>query len=133
VVTDTIDRASRIHVDCLPLPVDGNSLGRGCVLDSAAEYLSEGAALCPRRGSGQGPRKQAIAVHPSHVLMLSLQIIDEIRHSVSVLHTLPDDVQSSARHVYYEALKYCFWANTAVAAIALVSAIFARGKGLDRD
>ncbi|KAJ9495056.1 hypothetical protein H2202_009531 [Exophiala xenobiotica] len=60
------------------------------------------------------------------------KLIDEIRHSVSVLKTLPPDVQLAARHVYYSALRYAFIANTAVAAVALVSAFFARGRSLDR-
>lgn len=62
-----------------------------------------------------------------------LQLIDQIRHSVAVLKTLPPEVQSVARHVYYRALQYAFLANTAVAAIGLVSAFFARGKSLQRN
>ncbi|KIW17245.1 hypothetical protein PV08_04436 [Exophiala spinifera] len=61
------------------------------------------------------------------------KLIDEIRHSVSVLKKLPPDVQLAARHVYYTALRYAFIANTAVAAIALVSAFFAKGKSLHRS
>lgn len=60
------------------------------------------------------------------------KVIDAIRHSVSVLDTLPAEVQSLARHVYYDALRYAFIANTIVAAIALISALFARGKSLKR-
>ncbi|KIX97486.1 uncharacterized protein Z520_06938 [Fonsecaea multimorphosa CBS 102226] len=59
-------------------------------------------------------------------------LIDQIRHSVAVLDRLPPDVQSAARHVYYRALKYAYMANTAVAAVALLSAFFARGKSLHR-
>ncbi|KIX10473.1 uncharacterized protein Z518_01556 [Rhinocladiella mackenziei CBS 650.93] len=60
------------------------------------------------------------------------QLIDKIRHSVTVLQTLPPEVQSAARHVYYDALQYAFIANTVVAAIGLGSAFFARGKSLNR-
>jgi hypothetical protein len=61
-----------------------------------------------------------------------LQLIDEIRHSITALRTLPPDVQSIARHIYYEALQYTFLANTAVALVALVASFFAQGKGLHR-
>ncbi|OQU96190.1 hypothetical protein CLAIMM_02303 [Cladophialophora immunda] len=60
------------------------------------------------------------------------ELVDQIRHSVAVLDRLPPDVQSAARHVYYRALKYAYIANTAVAAVALLSAFFARGKSLHR-
>ncbi|EXJ92392.1 hypothetical protein A1O3_00942 [Capronia epimyces CBS 606.96] len=61
------------------------------------------------------------------------KIIDEIRHSITSLKTLPPEVQSAARHVYYDALQCGFIANTAVAALALVTSFFARGKSLDRS
>ncbi|OAL34145.1 hypothetical protein AYO20_06600 [Fonsecaea nubica] len=60
------------------------------------------------------------------------ELVDQIRHSVAVLDHLPPEVQSAARHVYYRALRYAYVANTAVAAVALVSAFFARGKSLHR-
>ncbi|TVY91668.1 putative transporter [Lachnellula willkommii] len=60
------------------------------------------------------------------------QIIDEIRHSVTVLDTLPVEIQSIARHIYYKALVYSFQASTAVGAIAFISAFFARGGNLNR-
>jgi len=62
-----------------------------------------------------------------------LQIVDEIRHSVSVLKDLPPEVQGLAREVYFEALRYAFLASTGVALVALISAFFARGRRLDRD
>ncbi|OAP55700.1 hypothetical protein AYL99_09852 [Fonsecaea erecta] len=61
------------------------------------------------------------------------ELVDQIRHSVAVLDRLPPDVQSAARQVYYRGLKYAYIANTAVAAIALLSAFFARGKSLHRQ
>jgi hypothetical protein len=39
-------------------------------------------------------------------------------------------VQLAARHVYYDGLRYSFAASTAVAALALLSAMFAKGSGL---
>lgn len=67
------------------------------------------------------------------MLTSPLQLIEKIRHSVTVLDALPPDVQSAARHVYYDALKYAYLANTAIGAVALVSAFFARGKSLHRS
>ncbi|KFY29650.1 hypothetical protein V494_08587 [Pseudogymnoascus sp. VKM F-4513 (FW-928)] len=61
------------------------------------------------------------------------KILDEIRHSVTVIKDLPPDVQAIARQVYYEALNYTFIATTAVTVIALVSAFFARGRSLNRS
>jgi hypothetical protein len=62
----------------------------------------------------------------------TIQIIQEIRHSVSALNNLPLDVQEHARLVYFEAIKYSFIASSTVAAIALISAFFAKGKSLHR-
>ncbi|KKY18163.1 putative mfs drug [Phaeomoniella chlamydospora] len=60
------------------------------------------------------------------------KIIDEIRHSVTVLKSLPPEIQLQARMVYYHALRCGFMFSTGVAALALVSAFFARGQGLNR-
>ncbi|TVY57612.1 putative transporter [Lachnellula cervina] len=60
------------------------------------------------------------------------QIIDEIRHSITVLDTLPVEIQSIARHIYYNALVHSFQVSTAVGAIAFISAFFARGGNLNR-
>lgn len=65
-------------------------------------------------------------------LTAAFQILDEIRHSVTVIKDLPPDVQAIARQVYYEALKYTFIATTVVTVIALISAFFARGQSLNR-
>jgi len=62
----------------------------------------------------------------------SEKIIDEIRHSVSVLRDLDPQIQDIARRVYFEALRYTFLASTGWAAIALFAAFFARGQRLDR-
>jgi len=58
------------------------------------------------------------------------QIIDEVRHSVSAIRNLPPDIQLKARLVYYEGLQLSFAASTAIAALAVVAALFANGRGL---
>ncbi|GKT67968.1 vacuolar basic amino acid transporter 2 [Colletotrichum tofieldiae] len=58
------------------------------------------------------------------------RVIDEIRHSVTALKTLPVEVRLPARHVYYEGIRYAFAASTAFAGIALLAAIFASPRGL---
>lgn len=62
-----------------------------------------------------------------------VQIVEEIRHSVTILNRLSPEIQAVARHVYFDALRYAFIASTAVTAIALVSAFFARGRSLHRE
>lgn len=51
---------------------------------------------------------------------------------MSALHDLDPAVQDVARRVYYDALGYAFLASTAWAAVALLSALFAKGQRLDR-
>ncbi|KAF9880910.1 major facilitator superfamily transporter [Colletotrichum karsti] len=58
------------------------------------------------------------------------RLIDEIRHSVTALKTLPVEVRLPARMVYYEGIRYAFAASTAFAAIALIAALFASPRGL---
>ncbi|KAK0619657.1 major facilitator superfamily domain-containing protein [Immersiella caudata] len=58
------------------------------------------------------------------------QIIDEIRHSVSAIRTLPPEIQLKARLVYFEGLRYSFATSTAVAALAVIAAFFANGRVL---
>ncbi|KAK4031461.1 major facilitator superfamily domain-containing protein [Parachaetomium inaequale] len=58
------------------------------------------------------------------------RVIDEIRHSVSAIKTLPPDVQLKARLVYYDGLRYSFATSTAVAAAAVCTALLARAQGL---
>ncbi|KAG7289243.1 hypothetical protein NEMBOFW57_005608 [Staphylotrichum longicolle] len=58
------------------------------------------------------------------------QVIEEIRHSVSAIRTLPPDVQLKARLVYYDGLRFSFAASTAVAAAAVCTALLARARGL---
>ncbi|KXX73634.1 Vacuolar basic amino acid transporter 2 [Madurella mycetomatis] len=58
------------------------------------------------------------------------RIIDEIRHSVSAIKTLPPDVQLKARLVYYEGLRYAFSMSTGVAAVAMCTALLARATRL---
>lgn len=52
---------------------------------------------------------------------------------MAILKELSPEVQSIARHVYYDALRYAYIANTAITAIALIASLFARGKSLQRD
>ncbi|KAK0635988.1 major facilitator superfamily domain-containing protein [Bombardia bombarda] len=58
------------------------------------------------------------------------RIIDEIRHSVSAIKTLPPDIQLQARLVYYAGLRYSFAMSTAVAAAAVCAALFTKSRGL---
>ena len=63
----------------------------------------------------------------------TVQIIGEIRHSISAIQTLPSDVQEIARGIYFEAIRISFIATTAIASVAFVSSLFARGRDLNRD
>ncbi|KAL7955908.1 major facilitator superfamily domain-containing protein [Trichoderma compactum] len=58
------------------------------------------------------------------------RIIDEIRHSVEALRTLPPDIQLSARLVYYDGLRLAFGATTLVAAIGVGAAFIANPANL---
>ncbi|ETR99530.1 MFS general substrate transporter [Trichoderma reesei RUT C-30] len=58
------------------------------------------------------------------------RVIDEIRHSVEALRTLPPDVQLRARLVYFDGLKLAFGATTAVAAVGVVAAFVANPANL---
>ncbi|KAM0259726.1 hypothetical protein ACHAQJ_003160 [Trichoderma viride] len=58
------------------------------------------------------------------------RIIDEIRHSVEALRTLPPDIQLSARLVYYDGLRLAFGATTLVAAIGVCAAFIANPANL---
>jgi hypothetical protein len=60
------------------------------------------------------------------------KIIDDIRHSVTVLKDLDPEVQDIARRVYFEALRYTFLTSTGWAAVAFFVAFFTKGKRLDR-
>lgn len=59
-----------------------------------------------------------------------MQVIDEIRHSVSAIKSLPPDVQLKVRMVYYDGLRYSFATSTIVAAAAVGAALLARARGL---
>jgi hypothetical protein len=65
-------------------------------------------------------------------LEIYFKIIDQIRHSVTVLKTLDPDVQDVARRVYLEALRYTFLASTGWAAVAFLVAFWTKGKNLVR-
>ncbi|KAL7795086.1 major facilitator superfamily domain-containing protein [Trichoderma ceciliae] len=58
------------------------------------------------------------------------RIIDEIRHSVEALRTLPPDIQLKARLVYFDGLKLAFGATTLVAAIGVCAAFIANPANL---
>ncbi|KAJ5085109.1 hypothetical protein N7532_009880 [Penicillium argentinense] len=60
------------------------------------------------------------------------KLIDEIRHSVSAIHSLPPDVQMAVRLVYYRGIRLSFGASASFGFIATVAALFTRGKGLER-
>ncbi|KAG0650246.1 putative transporter [Hyphodiscus hymeniophilus] len=60
------------------------------------------------------------------------KIIEDIRHSVTVLRDLDPEIQDLARRVYFDALRYTFIASTAWAAAAFLVAFFTKGKRLDR-
>ncbi|PNP56083.1 hypothetical protein THARTR1_03608 [Trichoderma harzianum] len=66
----------------------------------------------------------------SAIVQNTLSIIDEIRHSVEALRTLPPDIQLSARLVYYDGLRLAFGATTLVAAIGVCAAFIANPANL---
>ncbi|KAH6603296.1 hypothetical protein Trco_008071 [Trichoderma cornu-damae] len=56
--------------------------------------------------------------------------IDEIRHSVEALRTLPPDIQLKARLVYYDGLKLAFGVTTLVAVIGVCATLIANPANL---
>ncbi|RDW93798.1 MDR family MFS transporter [Aspergillus mulundensis] len=67
---------------------------------------------------------------PSYFL---IQVIDEIRHSVSAIYNLDPENQLVARQVYYGGIRMAFGVSAGFGAIAVVAALFARGRGLKRE
>ncbi|PWY89088.1 MFS general substrate transporter [Aspergillus heteromorphus CBS 117.55] len=61
------------------------------------------------------------------------KVIDEIRHSVSAIHTLPPEIQLAARMVYYRGIRLSFLASACFGFVATIAAFFTRGKGLHRS
>ncbi|KAL4985189.1 major facilitator superfamily domain-containing protein [Aspergillus falconensis] len=61
------------------------------------------------------------------------KVIDQIRHSVSAIYTLDPEIQLAARHVYYDGIRMAFGVSAGFGAVAVVAALFARGKGLKRE
>ncbi|KAL8383368.1 hypothetical protein RB595_006900 [Gaeumannomyces hyphopodioides] len=61
------------------------------------------------------------------------ELIDEIRHSVAALKSLPVEVRLAARKVYYEGIRYAFATSTGIAAAALIMALLASPRGLRRN
>ncbi|KAF2759204.1 multidrug efflux transporter [Pseudovirgaria hyperparasitica] len=60
-------------------------------------------------------------------------IIDNIRHSVSYLHSLPVDVQVAARQVYHQGIQCSLIASVVFATVASIAALFSRGQALNRE
>ncbi|KAJ5765832.1 hypothetical protein N7520_005391 [Penicillium odoratum] len=60
------------------------------------------------------------------------KLINEIRHSISAIYTLPPDIQIAVRQIYYRGIRLSFAASAAFALIATIAAFFTRGKGLER-
>jgi hypothetical protein len=128
-------RTSRINVDDLPLSLAGHCLGGGSIVHDSSERPSHTLATGIVRGSweGEGNLLCLAATQKFGFLTTFHQIIDDIRHSVTVLNDLPLEIQNIARQVYFEALRYAFIGSTAIGAVALFSAFFARGRNLNRD
>ncbi|KAL5366455.1 major facilitator superfamily domain-containing protein [Aspergillus floccosus] len=61
------------------------------------------------------------------------KIIDDIRHSVSAIHNLPPDIQMAARLVYYRGIRLSFLASASFGFVAVIAALFTKGKGLHRS
>ncbi|KAL4740605.1 major facilitator superfamily domain-containing protein [Aspergillus similis] len=61
------------------------------------------------------------------------KVIDEIRHSVSAIYTLDPEIQLAARQVYYGGIRMAFGVSAGFGAVAVVAALFARGRGLKRE
>ncbi|GES64996.1 MFS drug transporter [Aspergillus terreus] len=61
------------------------------------------------------------------------RIIDDIRHSVSAIHRLPPDIQMAARLVYYRGIRLSFLASASFGFVAVIAALFTKGKGLHRS
>ncbi|RAK94037.1 MFS drug transporter, partial [Aspergillus costaricaensis CBS 115574] len=61
------------------------------------------------------------------------KVIDDIRHSVSAIHSLPPEIQLAARMVYYRGIRLSFLASACFGFVAATAALFTRGKGLHRS
>ncbi|KAL6233133.1 hypothetical protein BDW75DRAFT_215994 [Aspergillus navahoensis] len=61
------------------------------------------------------------------------KVIDEIRHSVSAIYSLDPEIQLAARHVYYRGIRMAFGVSAGFGAVAVIAALFARGRGLKRE
>ncbi|KAL2814459.1 major facilitator superfamily domain-containing protein [Aspergillus granulosus] len=70
--------------------------------------------------------------HALHGVPDKWKIIDSIRHSVSAIYDLDPEIQLAARQVYYQGIKMAFGASAGFGAVAMLAAMFARGRGLKR-
>ena len=87
----------------------------------------------PSALAGIGESEKAIIPDRSeeaHANESQLQVIDEVRHSVTALRKLRPPVQDLVRGVYYDGIRYAFAASTAVATLAVLASLFANGRGL---
>ncbi|KAF2666184.1 MFS general substrate transporter [Microthyrium microscopicum] len=57
-------------------------------------------------------------------------LIDEIRHSVDAIRSLPPDIQLAARRAYHQGIQYSFATSTIFAGVAFILACLAQGRGL---
>lgn len=117
-------------VDDVSRTVSRNCVWRGghichCA-DDAQCPLAAGPGRYPRQAKGEESRERKTLDADS----IPLQLVEEIRHSVSVIKTLPPDIQLKARMVYYDGLRYSFATSTAFAVLAVVAVLFANGRGL---
>ncbi|KAL2827230.1 major facilitator superfamily domain-containing protein [Aspergillus cavernicola] len=60
------------------------------------------------------------------------KVINNIRHSISAIYDLEPEIQLAAREVYYRGIKMAFAASAGFGGVAMVAAMFARGRGLNR-
>lgn len=81
----------------------------------------------PSNGLTNTPKQWLISI------MLLAQVIDDIRHSVSAIHSLPPEIQLAARMVYYRGIRLSFLASACFGFVAATAALFTRGKGLHRS
>lgn len=125
-------RSRRFRINNLPNPLVGD-----CVWCCHHICHRANHAQCPASGCFERDRRQMDSTPlfldgqlGEYSRIYLVQVIDEIRHSVSAIKTLPPDVQLKARLVYYDGLRYSFATSTMVAAAAFGAAMLARARGL---
>ncbi|OAA45315.1 major facilitator superfamily transporter [Beauveria brongniartii RCEF 3172] len=58
------------------------------------------------------------------------KIIEDIRHSVDALHSLPPEIRLKVQHVYYDGIRYSFIASASATALVLIVALLASSTAL---